>query len=373
MNTLARLGDPEDQASSLFQEGRELATRSGNLHVLSEVLHGFGFLRLLAGAVTEAEAPLVESVQRADETENIGLRVAVRYGLCDAYCFAGRLRDCLAVADQGLGLARGDLRLGADRIGFSPSLGLSCWRGIALVLTGHPREGAAELDRVTELGRAHQQLHPVWIAHAQHVFGCMVLGEEALALAHGREAVDVAERTSHQVGRVWAYLSLGLANALNRTWRDALGALEHSLAVGRERRVRVWEGYVLAAMAQAHLALGDCSKALALVEEATLVSRGLGTGFCDFAVLQSRVSTLREARGAPAAREIEAALAEAEAWIERSGAKSYEPFLQLERAELARLTGDEVSREHALREAHRLFVEIGAPARAEQVAREIGG
>jgi len=44
----------------------------------------------------------------------------------------------------------------------------------------------------------------------------------------------------------------------------------------------------------------------------------------------------------------------------------------LERAELARLTRDEVSREHALREAHRLFVEIGATARAEQVAREIG-
>ena len=44
----------------------------------------------------------------------------------------------------------------------------------------------------------------------------------------------------------------------------------------------------------------------------------------------------------------------------------------LERAELARLTGDETSCKHALREAHRLFVEIGATARAEQVAREIG-
>jgi len=46
-------------------------------------------------------------------------------------------------------------------------------------------------------------------------------------------------------------------------------------------------------------------------------------------------------------------------------------LLQLERAELAQLTGDEASREHALHEAHRLFVEIGATARAEQVAREI--
>ena len=58
-------------------------------------------------------------------------------------------------------------------------------------------------------------------------------------------------------------------------------------------------------------------------------------------------------------------------WIERSGAKSYEPFLHLEYAELARLTGDEASRDHALREAHRLFIEIGATTRAEQVALEI--
>ena len=72
-------------------------------------------------------------------------------------------------------------------------------------------------------------------------------------------------------------------------------------------------------------------------------------------------------------REIEAALAEGDAWLEMSGAKSYEPFLHVERAELARLTGDEASRERALHEAHRLFTEIGAPIRAGEVARELAG
>jgi hypothetical protein len=38
-----------------------------------------------------------------------------------------------------------------------------------------------------------------------------------------------------------------------------------------------------------------------------------------------------------------------------SGAKSYEPFLCVERAELARLVGDEAIRQRELREAHRLF------------------
>ena len=40
------------------------------------------------------------------------------------------------------------------------------------------------------------------------------------------------------------------------------------------------------------------------------------------------------------------------------------------RAELAQLT-DEATRERELGEAHRLFVEIGAPIRAAEVAREL--
>ena len=55
-----------------------------------------------------------------------------------------------------------------------------------------------------------------------------------------------------------------------------------------------------------------------------------------------------------------------------SGAKSYEPFLHVERAELARLTGDEATRQRELGEAHRQFTEMGATARAEQMAKELG-
>jgi hypothetical protein len=77
-------------------------------------------------------------------------------------------------------------------------------------------------------------------------------------------------------------------------------------------------------------------------------------------------------QGVQAKRESEAALAEADAWLEMSGAKSYEPSLHVERAELARLSSDDDTRRSELREAHRLFTEIGAPIRPEQVAKELG-
>jgi tetratricopeptide (TPR) repeat protein len=370
MTHLARLGDLEDEATSLFREGRDLATRSGDPHVLSQVLNGFGLLRSYSGAIEEALDPLLESIQRADETEDIGLRVAVRYAPSFAYFQAGRLRECLATAEDGLQLAQGDVNLGADRIGVSPSLILSSMRGIALSLGGHPRNGAAELDRVIERARASRSLLPLCVSHSFHVLRCEVTGEATPALAHGRDAVDQAERMGSQTARAFGYQNLGLAHVLNRAWRDALEALEQGLEITRTRRLLMLEGGALAAMAAAHLGLGNHAKALALAEEAIAVSRRRGTRLWEFPALLTRMRALREIRGAQATQEIEAALAEADAWIEASGAQSYEPFLHGERAELARLVGDEAARQRELRDAYRLFTEMGAPIRADQVAQQ---
>src|SRR5206468_5629792 len=124
---------------------------------------------------------------------------------------------------------------GADRTGFSPSLGLSNFEGIALSLTGRPRDGATVLDRVIELARTSQQLQPLFVAHLLHVLRCEVTGEAAPALTHGREAVDYAERTGNPLGRIFAHLTLGLANVLNGAWHEALEVLGTPLTIGRER------------------------------------------------------------------------------------------------------------------------------------------
>ena len=150
-------------------------------------------------------------------------------------------------------------------------------------------------------------------------------------------------------------------------------SLEQALAIGRKRQLQLWEGRARAVMAAAHLGLGDRARALTLAEEAICFTRRLGSRVWEFSALLTRIRALRETQGLRATREIEGALAEADAWLEMSDAKNYEPFLHVERAELARLSGDDTARRRELREAHRLFTEIGAPIRAEQVARELGG
>ncbi len=51
--------------------------------------------------------------------------------------------------------------------------------------------------------------------------------------------------------------------------------------------------------------------------------------------------------------------------------KGYEPQIHVELAELACRSGDEEGRVRELREAHRLFAEIGASGYAERVAGEL--
>jgi hypothetical protein len=70
-----------------------------------------------------------------------------------------------------------------------------------------------------------------------------------------------------------------------------------------------------------------------------------------------------------------AARAETEAALDRvmvlaadSGAKAVVPRVHEQRAELARLNGDEARHDRELREAHRLYAEIGATGHAERLS-----
>jgi tetratricopeptide (TPR) repeat protein len=334
-------------------------------------LNGFGAVRLYAGAPADSLDPLREAVRRADQTGDAGARVAFRYTLFTAYFIAGRMRDGLAIAEEGLLIAQGDLDLGAALAGFSPILGLAVAQGVSLSVTGRAREGAAALDRAIELARPSQQLHVFYIAHSFHVIRCDITGEATSALAHGREGLNYAERTGSQTSRIFASLQLGLANVLSGAWHDALDVLETALAIARERHLLAFESGVLATMAAAQLGLGEHSKALEIADEAIATGRRFGTPFREISALLVRMRALRESLGIQASQEILTALAEADAWMEMSGATSYRPFLHVERAELARLLGDDATRRNEYRTAHRLFVEIGAPIRAAAIAGEI--
>ncbi len=80
---------------------------------------------------------------------------------------------------------------------------------------------------------------------------------------------------------------------------------------------------------------------------------------------------LRATEGVAALDVIESQLDAAASIVEEMGIAAYAPFVLEERAALARLLGDDAGWERSLREAQRLFAEVGAAPRAERLAQEL--
>ncbi len=76
--------------------------------------------------------------------------------------------------------------------------------------------------------------------------------------------------------------------------------------------------------------------------------------------------------GPGSAAGVRALLDTAERRVEETGAVALAPHVRLVRAELAEHLDDAAARDRELREAHRLFTEMGATGHAERVASELG-
>jgi hypothetical protein len=118
---------------------------------------------------------------------------------------------------------------------------------------------------------------------------------------------------------------------------------------------------------------GDPTRALKAAEEAVRIVGQRRVRYHEPAAQFALGYVLLRARGLQSRSGIDAAFEEALRSTREIGAKSWEPWICLERAELARLSGDDITRQQELRDAHRLFLEIGAPIRAAEVAKELAG
>lgn len=151
-----------------------------------------------------------------------------------------------------------------------------------------------------------------------------------------------------------------------------MASFEQARAIARERGTGLEvEASILARLAEARCGAGDPAGARATARQAVAIGRERRTPFFELEA-QLALGRVLLRTGGPAEEDaIRTALAEAIALVQATGAACYEPLVRVELARLARLGGDEPARRRELREAHRLFAEMGATPRAEAVAREM--
>jgi class 3 adenylate cyclase/tetratricopeptide (TPR) repeat protein len=370
LNLSWRLGIAGDEAIAIFEETRSAAERIGRPEALAGVFATFGVVRGMAGHVRESLQYLREATKLVADSENVGLRVAIAGARAYAEAVSGELAAALATADEALELGGGDLELGARLGMMRPVLFLIALRGFVLKHAGRLGEAREALERALAVSDEERDSGVVGWIHGWKVQLAVVDGADECAMEDARRSSDIAERNGLQFSQVVALSCLGRAHLLREECADAASALEKALALARKRRTALeTEPEIVANLAQAVLVCGDPEKAVRLAEEAVEIARSRGARLGEVIAVRILGSVLAGAgRRRAARRSLERALALAQ----EIGARSVEPFAHLERAELARLADDEAARARELREAHRLFTEIGAPIRAAEAAKELG-
>jgi tetratricopeptide (TPR) repeat protein len=153
---------------------------------------------------------------------------------------------------------------------------------------------------------------------------------------------------------------------------EAIPLLEDTLRTARERRTGLeGEARFLASLAGALLAAGELDRARAIAEEAVGAGQRIGTPVYEAEAQLALARVLLRQRGADATPAVRSALDRAEALLRETGARNFQPFVHLERAELAHLSGDPADARRERATAERLFRAMGAPARADAFAREL--
>jgi tetratricopeptide (TPR) repeat protein len=184
--------------------------------------------------------------------------------------------------------------------------------------------------------------------------------------------LEHAERTGSALSLGLAWISHGNALGLRGAWREARQSLERSVETIRASGIGLaFEPEAIASLAEACLELGDEARARVAADEAVRLARDRELRRPECEALLTRARVLAHFDGVAGRPAIEEALTRSAQLLEETGARLHEPRLHLARAELADLLGDAAGRERHLREAHRLFTEMGATGHAERLAREL--
>ncbi len=362
-----RAGMAHAEAKVLFDEALKLAEEAGDPGPAAYALLGYGTHALYAGQGKDAHPLFPRAVAEADRASDTGLRVVTRWGLAMNDYFRGDLNGALTASDEGIELCGAETGIGFDLLGYSAFHFLHAIRGTQHLLMGRVPKAQRDIEIAMQARDVTGFLAAVF-----SVLVCEVTGDARGALANARRAVaGIGESGTTAAGVTFIQRALGQAHALNGEWEESLTALERSLQTARDAETFLHaEPETLVWIAGTLIELGEIDRAREALDESFAVGERIATVLSEPRAHLTRARLLRRAAGSTPDREaIEAALGAALEAARRMGALSYEPFVHLERAEFARTLGDDALLRSELEAAQRLFTEMGATARADQIGR----
>ena len=242
---------------------------------------------------------------------------------------------------------------------------------LANLWLGRLDEAARLAERAREVRRDSQNPEEVWIAVMALSFISSIAGDSETGYSHARRGFEMASQHLSPLFVGFSFAWLGVARAGRSEWTEAIAALEHAVELFRQMNAREPLLEIMPFLADAYLGANRAGDARVVAEEAVASTRRCRCVLWEAhaQIMLARAMMRPECGGTRA--EIEAALETAAQCIRLCGARAMEPWLREARGEWARFEGDDSARQRELREAHRLYTEMGATGHAERLAQEL--
>ena len=364
-----RLGLSDEEVRRAVAECRGSSIADPTLIV--RVLCAYAVCLNLSGAVRENVEPLTEALQIAQAESSADMEIDVLIALQDSMSFLGRLEEAEQFCTRVIELTRED----AAHVNFggtSSYIESLAKRGGIRAERGLHREALEDVDRALRLSDGQPPDENLLVSLMMAVRSSELSGAVLESLPRSRRLSQLALKSGSPLWTLSASICAGIAHASNRQWDEAIGLLEHAVERIDERgHARHDLGRTLTALAQAYLGAGRPDEATQAAERGVRTCRtgGMKSWECKARVVLAGARLSRE--GAAARRKVRAGLKRAEQLADETGAQGYRPFIAEVRALLARTREDGDAAESELREAHRLFTEMGALGHAVRLTGEL--
>ena len=366
-----RVGMTHERAVQIFAVGKALAIERGDAREQLRLHNAFGLIHGVSGNPQRAIPYFEQAVGLADATGDPELRWSARTAFDFTLWLVGDLARAERMNDEQIALGEVDPALGIATIGISTADSL--WhRGVIQRDLGRFQQAAEAFQRADERARRFGENEIANWIDFMRADTFERAGDASGALSMARRAIESAEKIGSVLGRVGAHGAHGMACVLAQQWQSARESLDFALDLGRARQAGLFfEPYYVAALAEAHLGLGDEPRARQVSEQALQIASRAEMRVAEVRALLARVRVLLTLDGVAARTEVESILDRALSLVRSTGARSFEPQIHVERARLAGLLEGAPGRQQWLREAHRLFTEMGATGHAERLVREL--
>jgi adenylate cyclase len=367
-----RLGLSEQEETAVFAEGKRFAERTTSAEAAIRLEVSYVTLRCLGGDPEGSVEHALMGERLAEGGQHAELRVAVACAAVYPLTMLGRLAESRARLDAALEVLSEHPLWGSDLIGVNLYAWGVGYRGSDETLRGSLDAASRIFEQAIPLAREQKSLEAEGWSFGLGSEAAWMQGDAQAALTRAQQALEIAERIGSPFSRVLAQGFLGKALVLGGHADDAISLLEDTLRTARERRTGLeGEARFLASLAEAFLAAGELDRARAMAEEAVAAGQRIGTPVYEAEAQLALARVLLRQRGADAAPAVRSALDRAEALLRETGARSYQPFVHVERGELARLSGDPAGARRERETAELLFRAMGATPRADALAREL--